>query len=267
MISGLKRPWGDFCVLYTRSGEEVSEVRFPAFRSSWCPEYAKSYMDDFEEDDPVELPGDEFRKAMYLIGLETENFQKWANDTQAFNEIARTSSAVSRVSETLALHKLPPLKLSVASAIASTGLGKLGFSAERDAALKRKWKREFEQRQANRTSTSDSANRQATAQLPSAANPKDQDDPEAMPNPNMHELAATRIALLKSYTDATGHSNRTIYDLATAAGAHSCHKQKFYEWLSGKLPSTSATAMSLERFLTTRPEFDMLAKRRKRKRK
>jgi hypothetical protein len=55
-----------------------------------------------------------------------------------------------------------------------------------------------------------------------------------------------RSKLLAEYKAATCNpSNRQIYEARNSG----IHKPQFYQWLKGKLPSDSATAMNFERFL------------------
>lgn len=223
-------------------------------------------MDDHEEDDPVELPGDGFRKQMYLLGLESERRDKLIQRSNAIGDLARASLVISRVSEGILEKALPMAALSAVSSVAAG----LNISAavslqRRDAALKRKWKREFDGRgsalgnieQRDRPPVNLAGPTGACAD--SLTLSADGDERKT--------LAVERAAVLASYRETTGHSNKTIYEAATTAGMHSCYKQKFYEWLRGELPSSSQTAQSLVRFLTDRPTFDLRAKKRSRKRR
>ena len=223
-------------------------------------------MGDHEEDDPVELPGDGFRKQMYLLGLESERRAKMIQQTSVFQDLARASLTINRISEGIFKNGMPPATLSaVPSVAAGLNISAAVSLQSRDAALKRKWKREFDGR-----GSSIGHNEQGGGPPVNLAGPTGVRAGSANVSADgdgKKALAVERAAVLASYREATGHSNKTIYEAATAAGMHSCYKQKFYEWLRGELPSSSQTAQSLARFLADRPTFDLRAIRRSRKRR
>lgn len=219
-------------------------------------------MDDFEEDDPEEQPGDGFKKAIYLLQLDRERLIRAAKSVSSLGEIACAANTVSRVSAGI-LSRLPFSPM--VSSVPQLTEGRIARSGARDAALRRKWKREFDDQ-----GSSHGRSEQGGVLPVSLAGPTGACADSANVSSDGDEkkaLAAERRAVLSSYHAATGHSNKTIYEAATAAGMHSCYKQKFYEWLRGELPSSSQTAQSLVRFLTDRPNFDLGAKKRSRHRR
>jgi hypothetical protein len=69
---------------------------------------------------------------------------------------------------------------------------------------------------------------------------------EPIPTQSTSDDGKRRSKLLEEYKAAAGNpSNRQIYNARNSG----IHKPEFYEWIAGRLPSTSETTKNFERFL------------------
>ncbi len=221
-----------------------------------------------EDEDLIETAEERIRKSVFLSTLGSDDVNRVikamsSDPDHPLNKPIRSVLTSTLIREAVVTGLVPAGAFSNASdvlALVDAGL------SERKEALERKWRLDFYGKStpaANESPTVDESTSVVEIDPPVDLSIS----PPADVNSQREQLIVSRKLMLAEYKAATGHTSQTIYFKATAAKAHSCHKESFYDWLRGDLPPTSLTAQSLELFLTNRPHFDLHAARRAKKRK